>query len=401
MVSKNPRCSIVLPCLNEEETLRACIEEIQSTFEREGIAGEIIVADNGSTDRSAQIARERRARVILIPEHGYGNALRGGIEAATGICVIMGDADMSYDFRDIPKFLKRLEKGDDLVMGNRFLGGIDRGAMPWSHRFIGNPLLSGIGRLFFRIPIGDMHCGLRGIRKTSYDRLNLKTTGMEFASEMIVRAALLRMKITEVPVRLRKDGRTKRSHLRTVRDGWRHLAFLLLLSPRWLFLYPGLALLLPSLLLFFWLLPHSRSLFGATLDIHTLLIAVLGIIAGLQWLTFGLITRGVATSMGIHPPSKLLARTLRTVSLERGLFLGGICMLTGFLFIAFPTFGWQQGGFSSLDPTETMREVIPALLLIFFGIQMISARFFLAAIALSSFSMNREDGNHSLLRQKR
>ena len=400
MVPQNPRCSIVLPCLNEEETLGACIEEIQSTFEHGEIAGEIIVADNGSTDRSPEIAREHGATVIDVQERGYGNALRGGISAASGEYVIMGDADLSYDFRDIPKFLGRLEHGDDLVMGNRFLGGIDRGAMPLSHRLIGNPLLSFLGRLFFRIPIGDMHCGLRGMRKKSFDQLNLRTTGMEFASEMIVRAALLRMKITEVPVHLRKDGRSGRSHLRTFRDGWRHLAFLLLLSPRWLFLYPGIALALPSLLLFFWLLPHSRIFFGATLDIHTLLIAVLGIIAGLQWLTFGLITRTIATSMGIHPSSALIEKSLRIITLERGLIIGGICTIAGILLIALPTFGWQQGGFLSLDPTETMREVIPALLLIFLGIQIFSTRFFLAAAALSSFGGHREDGDGPLFGKK-
>lgn len=399
MVSKDS-LSIVLPCLNEEETLRACIDEITSTLSREGIAGEIIVADNGSADRSALIAREGGARVIDVQERGYGNALRGGISAASGEYVIMGDADMSYDFRNLPKFLECLRNGDDLVMGNRFRGGIDRGAMPWSHRFIGNPLLSFLGRLFFRIPIGDMHCGLRGIRKDSFNRLNLKTTGMEFASEMIVRASLLRMKISEVPVRLRKDGRTGGSHLRTFRDGWRHLTYLLLLSPRWLFLYPALVLITPSLTVFLWLLPGPREAFGATLDIHTLLISALGVIAGFQWLTFGLITRSVTTSMGIHPPSKLLARSLRTVSLERGLLFGGICMLAGFLLIAFPTFGWQQSGFSSLDPTETMREVIPALLLIFLGIQMISTRFFLAAIALSSLGDKNKHGERALLRNE-
>src|SRR3989344_494958 len=400
MDSKNPRCSIVLPCLNEEETLGACIEEIQSTFERGGIAGEIIVADNGSTDRSPEIAREHGVRVISVRERGYGNALQGGISAASSPFVIMGDADLSYDFREIPQFLERLEKGDDLVVGNRFRGGIECGAMPWSHRVIGNPLLSALGRLFFRFPISDMHCGLRGIRKSSFDRLNLKTTGMEFASEMIVRAALLRMNITEVPAHLRKDGRSGKSHLRTFRDGWRHLVFLLLLSPRWLFLYPGLALLVPSLLLFFWLLPASRNLFGATLDIHTLLISILGFIAGLQWLTFGLITRTIATSMGIHPSSALIEKSLRIITLERGLIIGGICIIAGILLIALPTFGWQQGGFLSLDPTETIREAIPALLLIFLGIQIFSTRFFLAAAALSSFGVHREDGDGPLFGKK-
>lgn len=230
MVSENPLCSVVLPCLNEEETLGACIEEIKSSLERGKIAGEIIVADNGSTDRSALIAREHGAQVVEVQERGYGNALRGGINASSGEYIIMGDADLSYDFREIPRFLERLEEGVDLVMGNRFRGGIDPGAMPWSHRFIGNPLLSTLGRLFFGVPIGDMHCGLRGIRKESYDRLNLKTTGMEFASEMIVRAALLHMKTTEVPIRLRKDGRSGKSHLRTFRDGWRHLALLVFLG---------------------------------------------------------------------------------------------------------------------------------------------------------------------------
>src|SRR5436305_7632500 len=234
--------SIVMPCLNEAETLASCIQSAQRALESGGLHGEVIVADNGSTDGSVVIAKELGARVVEVSRRGYGNALIGGIEAADGDFVIMGDADASYDFGAIGAFVDRLRSGDDLVVGNRFLGGIAPGAMPWSHRWVGNPVLTRIGRVFFHAPVGDMHCGLRAFRKEAFLRMHLRATGMEFASEMVIKAALKRMRISEVPVRLRPDGRTRPPHLRTWRDGWRHLRFMLLFSPRWLFLYPGLAL---------------------------------------------------------------------------------------------------------------------------------------------------------------
>src|SRR5436190_15609282 len=279
--------SIVMPCLNEAETLATCIRKARLGMESAGVRGEIVIADNGSTDGSQRIAADLGARVVPVSEKGYGSALRGGIEAARGEYVIMGDADDSYDFSAIDAFVIKLREGFDLVMGNRFLGGIDPGAMPWKHRWSGNPILSAIGRLVFHSKSGDFHCGLRGFRKDAYERLNLKTTGMEFASEMVVRASLMQLKIAEVPIRLHKDGRSRPPHLRSWRDGWRPLRFMLLYSPRWLFLMPGAVLFAASVLLALWLLPGGRQIGGAVLDIHAVLVARLMAIGGYQIVVLG------------------------------------------------------------------------------------------------------------------
>src|SRR5438094_2383823 len=266
-----PEVSVVLPCLNEAETLAACIAQIQSTFAGQGVRGEIIVADNGSADGSGKIAETLGARVIEVERRGYGSALMAGIEAARAEYVIIGDADCSYDFRHIPVFLAKLRGGADLAMGNRFSGGIADGAMPGLHRYLGNPVLTGVGRLFFKSPCGDFHCGLRGFRKAAYDQMNLRTTGMEFASEMVVKATRFGLQIADVPTTLSPDRRSRPPHLRTWHDGWRHLRFLLMYSPRWLFLYPGLAAMFLGLGLTAFLLPGPRRVGSVVLDIHPLL----------------------------------------------------------------------------------------------------------------------------------
>src|SRR5437763_6666513 len=374
--------SIVMPCLNEAETLAACIRKAQIGLQRAGARGEIIVADNGSTDGSQKIAQDLGARVVPVAEKGYGSALRGGIEAARGTYVIMGDADDSYDFSSIEGFVIKLREGFDLVMGNRFLGGIDPGAMPWKHRWIGNPVLSAIGRLFFHSPAGDFHCGLRGFRKDAYQRLNLRTTGMEFASEMVVRASLMQMRIAEVPIRLHKDGRCRPPHLRSWRDGWRHLRFMLLYSPRWLFLMPGAILFVASLLLAVWLLPGGRQVGGAVLDIHTLLVATFLAIAGYQIVVFALFTKIFAMTEGFHGSHTHLTRVPRFVSLETGVVGGLLLVVAGAVWLVVAVLGWRHAGFGQLDPRVTMRQVIPAGALLTFGVQTIFASFFLSILGL-------------------
>src|SRR5271156_4878894 len=265
--------SVVMPCLNEAETLESCIRKAQQAMQSANIAGEVIVADNGSSDGSIEIAERLGARVVPVRTRGYGNALMGGIAAARGKYVVMGDADDSYDFGHIPRFLEQLRQGADLVMGNRFRGGIQKSAMPALHRYFGNPALSRLGRLFFRSGVGDFYCGLRGFRKDAYERMGLRTTGMEFATEMVVKAALLGMPIVEVPTTLSPDGRSRAPHLRTWHDGWRTLRFFLLYSPRWLFLYPGLTLMAAGTALGLWLLPASRQIGSVTFDVHTMVYA--------------------------------------------------------------------------------------------------------------------------------
>ena len=374
--------SIVMPCLNEAETLATCIRKARLGMESAGVRGEIVIADNGSTDGSQQIAAGLGARVVPVSEKGYGSALRGGIEAARGEFVIMGDADDSYDFSAIDAFVIKLREGFDLVMGNRFLGGIDPGAMPWKHRWIGNPILSAIGRLFFHSKSGDFHCGLRGFRKDAYARLNLKTTGMEFASEMVVRASLMQLKIAEVPIRLHKDGRSRPPHLRSWRDGWRHLRFMLLYSPRWLFLMPGAVLFAASVLLALWLLPGGRHIGGAELDIHTLLVATFLAIAGYQIVVFALFTKMFAVTEGFHGSHTHLTRVPRFVSLESGVIGGLLLIASGVVWLVIAVLGWRRAGFGQLDPRVTMRQVIPAGALLTFGVQTIFASFFLSIMGL-------------------
>jgi hypothetical protein len=374
--------SVVLPCLNEAETLGICIAQIQAAFGAGNIAGEVIVADNGSTDGSQSIAESHGARLVPVGRKGYGNALMGGIAAARGKYIVMGDADASYDFADIPLFLKQLRAGHDLVMGNRFQGGIQPGAMPPLHRYLGNPVLTEIGKLFFKSPCGDFHCGLRGFTKAAYLRMGLRTTGMEFASEMVVKATLFHMPIAEVPTKLLPDGRSRAPHLRTWRDGWRHLRFLLLYSPRWLFLYPGLALMLMGVLLGAWLLPQPRRIGPAVLDVHTLLYAAIAVLLGFQAIAFAVFTKVFAVLEGLHPPDVVMDKTLRYVTLEVGLAVGGALSILGLAISAYAVRLWGAQHFGPLDVTRTLRFVIPAALCLTLGVQTIFSSFFLSILGL-------------------
>jgi len=378
--------SVVMPCLNEAETLAACIQKAQSAIEKDGLSAEIIVADNGSTDGSQAIAKELGARLIPVARKGYGSALIGGIEAARGEFVIMGDADDSYDFTAIAPLIEKLRGGFDLVVGNRFRGGIERDAMPWLHRWIGNPVLTLISRLFFHTPVGDMHCGLRGFRKEAFARMRLKATGMEFASEMVIKASLKGMRITEVPVTLRPDGRTRAPHLRTWRDGWRHLRFMLLFSPRWLFLYPGIALFAIGLIVGAALEigPVKVGPFG--FDISTLLLAGFCCLIGYQLVVFAVFTKVFAMREGFHPPNAAYAAMFRYVRLETGLVLGLLMVVLGIGGLILAVLSWQVLGFGVLDPRTTMREVIPAAVLLTLGVQTVFASFFLSILGIDSES---------------
>ncbi len=374
--------SIVMPCLDEAETLAACIRRAQQAIERCGLAAEIIVADNGSTDGSQAIARELGARVVDVSRKGYGSALIGGIDAALGRFVIMGDADASYDFGAIGPFVDKLNEGYDLVVGNRFLGGIEPGAMPFSHRWVGNPVLSLISRIFFHSPISDAHCGLRAFRQEAYAAMNLRATGMEFASEMVVKASLKGMRITEIPIVLHPDGRSRPPHLRTWRDGWRHLRFMLLFSPRWLFLYPGLALLLVGGLLSGLLIAGPLRVGGVRLDIHTLLVAGFLCLLGYQLVLFAVFTKIFAIREGFHPPHPMLERLFDYVTLEVGLLAGAIMALAGIVGLIAAVVSWHAVGFGNLDPSLTMREVIPAVVLLALGTQTVFASFFISILSI-------------------
>jgi glycosyltransferase involved in cell wall biosynthesis len=374
--------SIVMPCLNEAETLATCITKARQAIEEGGIEAEIIVADNGSTDGSADIARRLGARVVEVRRKGYGSALLGGISAARGRLVIMGDADDSYDFTAIGPLVDRLRDGYDVVMGNRFAGGISQGAMVWSHRWVGNPALTFLSRLFFHTPVGDMHCGLRGFRKDAFDRLRLRATGMEFASEMVVKASLQRMRIAEVPVTLSPDGRSRPPHLRTWRDGWRHLRFMLLFSPRWLFLYPGIALFAAGIVAGSLLETGPKKLGAVQLDIHTLLLAGFACLIGYQLVVFAVFTKVFAMEQGFHPPNPAYRAMFRYVKLETGLVVGVLMGLGGIAGLVVAVVSWGAADFGSLDPRLTMREVIPAAVLLTLGVQTVFASFFLSILGI-------------------
>jgi glycosyltransferase involved in cell wall biosynthesis len=374
--------SVVMPCLNEAETLESCIRKAQRALNEAQIIGEIVIADNGSTDGSIEIAEHSGARVVRVAAKGYGNALMGGIAASAGEFIIMGDADDSYDFGDIPKFVAQLRKGSQLVMGNRFRGGIKPGAMPPLHQYLGNPGLTRIGRLFFRSPVGDFYCGLRGFRKDAYETLRLRTTGMEFATEMVVKATLLRLKIDEVPTTLSPDGRSRPPHLRTWRDGWRTLRFFLLYSPRWLFLYPGLALMITGAALGLWLLPSSRTVGIATLDVHTMLYCAAMVLLGFQAVAFAVFTKVFAITEGLLPPDPVLDRLFRYIDLEVGLGVGGLLVIAGLATSLTAVRMWGMQHFGPLDYARTMRIVIPSALLLILGVQTIFSSFFLSVLGL-------------------
>jgi hypothetical protein len=374
--------SVVMPCLNEAETLEACVRKAQRALMEANIRGEIIVADNGSSDGSVEIAERMGVRVVKVRGKGYGSALMGGIAAARGQFIVMGDADDSYDFGHIPRFVEELRRGSDLVMGNRFRGGIQHGAMPPLHRYLGNPVLTKVGRLLFHSNVRDFHCGLRGFRKDAYERMGLRTTGMEFASEMVVKATLFKMRITEVPTTLAPDGRSHPPHLRTWRDGWRHLRFLFLYSPRWLFLYPGLGLMLLGTLLGAWLLPAPRTVAGVTLDVHTLLYAAVFVLLGFQAIAFGVFSKVFAISEGLLPPDPALDRTFRHFTLEAGLVVGGLFIVAGLGLSVYAVGFWQARHFGALDNAQIMRWVIAASLFLTLGAQMVFASFFLSVLRL-------------------
>jgi glycosyltransferase involved in cell wall biosynthesis len=371
-----------MPCLDEAETLAACIRKARRAIEEHGLSAEIVIADNGSTDGSQAIARELGARVVDVARKGYGSALIGGIDAARGGIVIMGDADDSYDFAAIEPLVDKLRAGFDLVVGNRFAGGIVSGAMPWSHRWVGNPVLTWISHVFFHTPVGDMHCGLRGFRKDAYERMRLRATGMEFASEMVIKASLQRMRIAEVPVTLSPDGRSRPPHLRTWRDGWRHLRFMLLFSPRWLFLYPGIAMFLASIAVGAWLEAGPLTIGHVRFDIHTLLLAAFGCLIGYQLIVFAVFTKVFAMQQGFHPPNAGYRAMFRYVKLETGLALGGVMFLAGTVGTVIAVVSWGSVGFGTLDPSVTMREVIPAALLLTLGVQTVFASFFLSILGI-------------------
>lgn len=367
--------TILMPCLNEAATLPICIEKAKASIASLGIDAEILIADNGSSDGSPDIAVAHGARVITVAERGYGAALLAGIHAARGHYVIMGDADDSYAFDALDLFCRQLRAGYDLVMGNRFQGGIEPGAMPFLHRYLGNPVLSYIGRLFFRIPVGDFHCGLRGFSRAKILALGLQTDGMEFASEMVIKSSMAGFRICEVPTILKPDGRNRPPHLRSWRDGWRHLRFMLLLSPRWLFLYPGILLFMVGLLGSAWLLPGLQVVTGIGFDIHSLLYFSASGIVGVQLILFGILARCTGAAFGFLPSTWLTRWLLGRFRLEVGLAVSALLVLIA-LYLVWKTFyGWEVVGFAALEPTKTMRDAIPAMASGVVAIEIMAASF--------------------------
>ncbi len=377
------RVSIVIPCLNEAESLPACLEMARTAIEAIGGNGEIVVADNGSTDGSQQIAERAGARVAHVDEKGYGSALRGGFAAARGQYILMGDADGSYDFTHLPRFLAKLDAGADLVMGNRFAGGIAPGAMPPLHRYFGNPGLSWLGRLFFRSRVGDFYCGLRAFRRDALPRLLLQSPGMELGVEMVAKAALFDLNVDEVPTTLSPDLRNRAPHLRTWRDGWRTLRFFLLFSPRWLFFYPGLALILIGLVLSAIVLPGAVDVFGARLDVHTLLYAGAAIVIGFQAVVFAGLARVYAAAEGFLPDSALVRR-VRAISLEAGLLFGVGLIIAAIVLSVIAFVRWDNSSFRHLNYPATLRLAIPAVVALMLGVQAILSSFFLGVLGIKS-----------------
>jgi glycosyltransferase involved in cell wall biosynthesis len=374
--------SVVMPCLNEAETVETCVRKAIGFFAEHGVDGEVIIADNGSTDGSQQLAREAGARVVPVSAKGYGSALTGGIRAARGTYVAMGDADDSYDFTALMPFLTELRDGADLVMGNRFKGGIAPGAMPALHKYLGNPVLSFVGRLFFRSKIGDFHCGLRAFRRESILRLGLQTGGMEFASEMVVRCTLAKYDIREVPTTLSQDGRSRAPHLSTWRDGWRHLRFLMLYSPRWLFLIPGLLLMTLGLVGSVALSAGPVHVGEIVFDVDTLVGTSAILVIGFQAVLFALLTKVYAMEEGFLPHDRRVQRIVDSWSLERGLVVGGLLALAGLVGLVASLVHWQGHSFGQLDPRDSLRIVMPAATALIMSFQMIFASLFVSILAI-------------------
>ena len=374
--------TIVMPCLNEAETLGVCISKARDYLDRAGIAGEILIADNGSDDGSLTIAEQAGARIVHVAQRGYGNALIAGIQAAHGDYVIMGDADDSYDFSNLDEFVRALRNGADLVMGNRFQGGIAPGAMPPLHRYLGNPVLSKIGRLFFRSKIGDFHCGLRGFRRDRIQALDLHSGGMEFASEMVVKATLGGLDVQEVPTTLSPDGRSRPPHLRTWHDGWRHLRFLLIYSPRWLFFYPGIVLCALAVVLGVFVEITTVRIGSVTLGVDTLVVCYAMLIIGFQSVLFAVLTKKYGTNEGFLPPNPTFERVLRQVSFERGVVMGLILFVIGVVGLVVAILKWRTVGFGSLNPTQELNIVIPSVALLTVGSQGALASAFLSVLEI-------------------
>lgn len=374
--------SVVMPCLNEAETLDVCIRKARRCLESNNIRGEIVVADNGSTDGSVEIARRAGARVVHVAEKGYGIALMRGFEAAYGQYLIMGDADDSYDFENLTPFIERMRAGDEVVMGNRFLGGIAPGAMPWHHKYFGNPVLTGVLNLFFRSGIGDAHCGLRGLTRQAFDTMKLKTSGMEFASEMVVKAKMCGLRISEVPTTLKPDGRSRPPHLRSFRDGWRHLRFMMLLAPDWLLMLPGITMAVIGAAIFAMVAQGPIHVGHATLDIHTLLLAALLVTMGYQTLTMGFAARIFAVQQGLGTASPALQRGFRWLNLERGLIAGGIALFIGVILITTIFGRWAQGSFGPLDVNQTLRPFVAGVTCVTLGMQTVLMSLFYSMLGL-------------------
>lgn len=373
--------TILMPCLNESKTLKSCINKAKLFLSTHHIDGEILIADNGSTDGSQDIARSLGARVVDIDEKGYGAALIGGCNAALGKYVIMGDSDDSYDFLNLMPFVEKLREGYELVMGNRFKGGIEPGAMPPLHRYIGNPVLSFIGRILYKSNIKDFHCGLRGYNRESILKLNLHTTGMEYASEMVVQATLHKLKICEVPTTLRKDGRDRPPHLRSWSDGWRHLTFLLMHSPNWLFLYPGLILFIIGLVFSVVLTIGPITLGSTTFSINTLLYSAMSTILGLQLILFFVLTKKYAAKTRFIPITKFDQKLVK-FTMNKGILVGACLVFLGIVGAITSVVIWSDTGFGNLTPEHMFRLTIPVLILIVCGIQLMFNSFFLGILEI-------------------
>ncbi|MCX8108291.1 MAG: glycosyltransferase family 2 protein [Verrucomicrobiae bacterium] len=382
---ENVEVSVVIPCLNEVDTIVTCINKAKEGLAAADAVGEIIVADNGSTDNSVILAKSAGARVVLEPRRGYGNALRAGIAAAKGRFVIIGDADDSYDFREIPKFIEALRRGYDYVQGCRLPSGGGRilpGAMPFLHRWWGNPMFSMIARWWFGAKVRDAYCGFRAFRRDFYEKLNLRSTGMEFAVEMVIRAGMLGARAVDVPITLHVDGRrSHRPHLRTFRDGWRTLRLLLIYSPRWLYFLPGMVLVAAGLIGYALALPGAR-VGRATLDAHTLLFASLFILCGYQAILFGLLTKAFSVAEGLLPPDPAIGWFRRVITLERGLMLSAVALVAGLTLLGSAVNEWRKVNFGNLDYARTMRRVIPGATLTALAIQTVFNSFLLSILEI-------------------
>ena len=373
--------SVVIPCLNEANSLAFCVDKAVKAMRKAGLAGEVVVADNGSTDGSVEIAEQHGARVIRVAERGYGAALKAGIAATRGPFIIMGDADDSYDFTEVPRFVEKLREGFDVVMGNRFRGGIQPGAMPSLHKYFGNPGLTALLNLLFHVGIGDSYCGMRGFTRALYDRLDVRSAGMEFALEMIIKSAQIGARITEIPIILWPDKRGRAPHLRSFRDGWRSLRFMLLYAPNWLFFLPGSSLIAAGLAIVFWLLPGPRIVTPrVTLDIHTMIFGVIFTLLGMQILSIGAFAKVFSYAERFDRGNVSLKRVLRRVTLESGLLLGGALLLAGFAGCAWITWQWAASGFG---PLYAVRQVLFWSMWLFLGVQVIFASFFLSMLGIS------------------